>query len=303
MLFLADDATRLAGVISYFEPLVEQLRRAENLNDQLAMVWQLLTTLLDSTLAGRAPALAVFDELAEQNQAVGQFKQLYGNNERVQEFLNGADAAQLARVADIAERLRLPEHASVADALSQYPDALKLIIESGSDFLDRELVALQETGLSTNDVVHLLDLFEDIPLFRGTTDGFPGNDVLQRLGISPASIDPLVATIFALEGKAQGGDAIVLIATQRGLGNPAVDIGNVRRTLEREVQVDMLPLEFQSKASYAISVDRARQILSEMGVVELPNSIRPEDSVDYLRNTPRMTPEQIRDFFRRATEQ
>ncbi|MBF2049791.1 MAG: hypothetical protein IGS54_20895 [Elainella sp. C42_A2020_010] len=228
----------------------------------------------------------------------GGFNQFEGGLPTIEGLTDFAE--RFRRVSEVAEKL--DANADVANALVQYPDALKPILEAGSNFLDRELVALQETGLSTPDVVHLLDLFEDVPLFRGTTDGFPGNPGTQELGISPASIDPLIATIFALEGKGITGNGIVLIATQRGLGNPVVDTGNFRRVLEREVQVGMLPLEFQNKALHSISVDRARQILSEMGVAELPNSIGTGDTSEYLRNTPRMTPEQIYEFVRRAIE-
>ena len=56
----------------------------------------------------------------------------------------------------------------------------------------------------------------DIHLFRGTSEGFPGNSVLQRLGISPASVDPLVATIFAVESNTRGGNGILLFGSQRG---------------------------------------------------------------------------------------
>ena len=141
----------------------------------------------------------------------------------------------------------------------------------------------------------------DVYLFRGTTEGFPGNPALQRLKISPASIDPLVATIFALESKAMAGDAILAFGSRQGFDNPKIDLGNIRRSLEREVEVGLAPLDFLDKAPIKISVDKASQILREMGVADLPSFISTRSESTYLlENTPRLTPEQIAEFIDRA---
>ncbi|HEX8546706.1 MAG TPA: hypothetical protein VF691_07060, partial [Cytophagaceae bacterium] len=83
--------------------------------------------------------------------------------------------------------------------------------------------------------------------------------------------------------------------------NPAIDMGNVRRTLEREVQVGMPPLEFAEQAPYSISVERAREILKDMGIADLPQVIySTEDGRQLLESSSRLTPEQIKEFIRRA---
>nr|WP_255346718.1 RHS repeat-associated core domain-containing protein [Synechococcus sp. PCC 7336] len=170
-----------------------------------------------------------------------------------------------------------------------------------SDLDLSELTALRGAGLSDGEIARQLQLLGGTPLFRGTTRDFPGNPILQRLGISPASTDPLVATVFALEGKARGGDPIVLFGNAQDFGSPDINLGNVRRTLEREVAVGMSPSDFARNAPNSISADRARQILSELGVADLPPSIGSvQEATQILENTPRLTPEQILEFTRRA---
>ena len=164
---------------------------------------------------------------------------------------------------------------------------------------DTELAALRGAGLSDIEIGRQIELLGDIILFRGTTEGFPGHPALQRLGISPASTDPLVATVFALEGKAKGGNAVILFGTKQQLGNPAVDLGNVRRILEREVGVGLTPSDFARNAPNSVPVDKARQILSELGIADLPPSIQSTDEATrILKNTPRLSPEQILEFVR-----
>jgi hypothetical protein len=166
-----------------------------------------------------------------------------------------------------------------------------------------ELGALREAGLADMEIARQVELLGDVHLFRGTSEGFPGNPGLQRLGITPASTDPAVATIFALESRAKGGTPIVLFG-ERSAFEAGIDLGNggdVRRVLEREVQVNMSIPEFANAAPYQVSADTARQALKDMGVVDLPPRISDSQrATDLLRSTPRMTPEQIREFLSRV---
>jgi hypothetical protein len=166
----------------------------------------------------------------------------------------------------------------------------------------KDLAALKGAGLSDAEIARQVELMGDVYLFRGTTEGFPGHPALQKFGITPASVDPLVATVFGLEGKNKG-NAILSFGSRSSFESGAIDLGNVRRTLEREVQVDLLPSEFAKRAQGTISVDKARQILKDMGIADLPTSIRSfNDSTQILENTPRLTPEQIHEFLKRAAE-
>jgi filamentous hemagglutinin len=138
-------------------------------------------------------------------------------------------------------------------------------------------------------------------LFRGTTPGFPGNPVLQQFGITPASTDPLVATVFALEGRTIGGDAVVLTGGMRRFRAGDIDLGNVRASLEREVQVNMRPNQFEALASNSIPVDTARQVLNDMGVIKLPSTItNSHQATQILEGTARLTPAQIQEFLTRT---
>ena len=180
--------------------------------------------------------------------------------------------------------------------------------ESGPYFLasspisgvsDDEYTALIGTGLSESEISEQIELLGDIYVFRGTSEGFPGNPALERLGISPASVDPFVATVFGVESKTKGGNGVVLYGSQEGFGNPAVELGNVRRTLEREVSVGLTPTEFAAAAPNSISVDRARQILQEIGF-NIPSTLNSDEARNLLENTPKLSPKQIQEFINKA---
>jgi hypothetical protein len=134
-------------------------------------------------------------------------------------------------------------------------------------------------------------------LFRGTTEGYPGSPALQRLGVTPTSTDPAVATIFAVEAS-NFGKGVVQIAP-RGLV-PTIE-GNVLAALEAEIGVELLPLEFAKRAR-PVSVDVARGTLREMGI-DIPERIPDKAHLDAaLRSRSQMSAEQIREFQRRVQE-
>ncbi len=170
-----------------------------------------------------------------------------------------------------------------------------------SGLSSNQLAALRNAGLGDAEIALQIQTLGDVQLFRGTTPGFPGNPVLQQLGITPASTDPLVATVFALEGKAIGGNAVVLAGGMRKFAAGDIDLGNVRASLEREVQVNMQPSQFEAMAPNAIPVDTARQVLSDMGVAKLPPTITSsQQATQILEATSRLTPAQIQEFLVRA---
>jgi hypothetical protein len=69
------------------------------------------------------------------------------------------------------------------------------------------------------------------------------------------------------------------------------------------VQVNIPPIEFQRRAQHTIPVDKARRILKEMGVADLPASFpSTAAATEALENTPRLTPEQVQEFLRRAKQ-
>jgi hypothetical protein len=107
---------------------------------------------------------------------------------------------------------------------------------------------------------------------------------LQRIGITPASTDPVVATIFATESNNYG-RGVVQIATAQDLVGVKGGPGNVLAALEKEVAVAVSPLEFGA-------------ILQGIGV-STPPAVRGPAGVDaVLRSTPRLSPDQIEQFMR-----
>ena len=87
----------------------------------------------------------------------------------------------------------------------------------------------------------------------------------------------------------------------RNFGAGDIDLGNVRASLEREVQVNMQPSQFESAAPNSIPVDAARQALSDMGVAELPPTITSsQQATQILEATSRLAPAQIQEFLTRV---
>lgn len=140
------------------------------------------------------------------------------------------------------------------------------------------------------------------PLFRGTTEGYPGNPGLQAAGVTPTSTSPAVATVFGVQGS-QYGNGIVHIAVPGDIA--AVDIipGNVLAGSESELGVNMPPTQFANQASVTITVAQARSILSSMGV-NIPANITLQGTAltRYLESLPTLTPAQIQTFIQKATQ-
>jgi hypothetical protein len=222
--------------------------------------------------------------------------------ERAERLANGGldERSQLRLEAELADlKLQMATHERTLQAMDRDPGK-GFVAAERTPLSQKELTALREAGLSDAEITRQMELMGDIYLFRGTTEGFPGHPALQKFGITPASVDPLVATVFGLEGKNKG-NAILSFGSRSSFESGEIDLGNVRRTLEREVQVDLPPSEFQKRAQGTISVDRARQILKDMKIADLPASLRSfNDSTQILESTPRLTPEQINEFLKRA---
>jgi hypothetical protein len=137
---------------------------------------------------------------------------------------------------------------------------------------------------------------DSCPVFRGTTKGFEGSPGTQRVGVTPTSSDPGVATIFATHSQ-QFGDAVVQIATPEDIAGAETFPGYIAS--EAEVGVDMSPAEFASRASTEIPVGVARGILSRMGI-DIPSRIGIGDLSPVLENTPKLTPSQVAQFIEEA---
>lgn len=136
-------------------------------------------------------------------------------------------------------------------------------------------------------------------LFRGTSAGYPGNPGLQRIGITPTSTDPGVATVFATESATSHGNGVVHIAKPKDLIGvdifPAGNTSTALPAIEAEVGVGVAPAQFANKASITITAEQARSILANMGI-EVPAKISKGQITSTLESTIKLTPAQIQQF-------
>jgi len=132
-------------------------------------------------------------------------------------------------------------------------------------------------------------------LYRGTTAGWPGNDVLQELGFTPTTQDPLVATLFALDASRYG-RAVVQRCEMRtviGLIGPS----NNQWVVEREVKITVPPRVFEERyVAKTLPALRAREILAEMGFELAPVFADRDVFRRWLYDTPRLNNQEIGRF-------
>ena len=76
-------------------------------------------------------------------------------------------------------------------------------------------------------------------------------------------------------------------------------MGNVRKTLEREVSVGLTPTDFAAAAPNSITVDQAREILKEIGF-DVPSTLDSDMARKFLEETPKLSPQQVQEFVNRA---
>ncbi|MFJ2986222.1 beta strand repeat-containing protein [Collimonas sp. NPDC087041] len=141
------------------------------------------------------------------------------------------------------------------------------------------------------------------PLFRGTSPGYPGNPVLQELGITPTSTDPGVATVFATGSATTYGNGVVHIATSSDLAGvnilPAANTSSSFVGIEAEVAVGVPPTQFADTASVTITAAQARGILADMGI-NVPAYVPIGDVTNTLQSIPKLTPAQTQQFINAA---
>ncbi|HYD54658.1 MAG TPA: hypothetical protein VEA99_18640 [Gemmatimonadaceae bacterium] len=122
----------------------------------------------------------------------------------------------------------------------------------------------------------------------------------ERIGITPASTHPGVATLFGLE-SGNYGPGVVQIFTDADLAGVEIHPGNWLAEIEREVGVGLTPAQLAERASTVIDAREARAILAEMGL-DLPARVARGDQSDLCRSLRDMTQEEIDDFVRRARD-
>lgn len=119
------------------------------------------------------------------------------------------------------------------------------------------------------------------------------------MGISPASTNPAVATVFATEASQYGPGVVQTASTSVDLAGVPIEQGNVLAEIEREVAVEVPPAEFEQRAGTTISVEDSRRILADMGI-ETPYHVTKRSLSSDVSGIPDMTPEQVEAYVKNA---
>ena len=148
-----------------------------------------------------------------------------------------------------------------------------------------------------------IDLFENPGpyLFRGAlpTRHYAGS--YQGLGVTPTSVDPIVATLFACRYRMEGA-AIVLIARKDDFGDCLNGPNFGQFHYELAVNLDCNPAKFEQQCIVQVSVDQSLAVLRELGF-ELPPRLIDFDALrQALGMSPRMLSEQIAAFAKRCQQ-
>jgi hypothetical protein len=154
------------------------------------------------------------------------------------------------------------------------------------------------------DHKHHLDVFESggTYLYRGT---MPTKEFVEEYfgaGVTPTSIDPLVATLFAAKCRSEGTPIVILAEREKFKarldGPTCVTWANV----ELAVNIEIPPWDFEREAARIISLETSLQIFDQLGI-ELPTGLVGSGAVrQALFSSPRLTFEQRERYARLAME-
>lgn len=135
-------------------------------------------------------------------------------------------------------------------------------------------------------------------LFRGTSDGWPGNPATQRFQVTPTTTNPFIATLFAVE--CQRLSSGVVLACLKSDVEHLIGASNVLSEVEQEVVVDVAPAEFSRRfAHWKCEVTKARAVLLELGY-EVPEYIGDKNTLNtWVNDAPRLDDEVAIEFHRK----
>lgn len=136
-------------------------------------------------------------------------------------------------------------------------------------------------------------------LYRGTTKGWPGNEVLREERITCTTTDPLVAALFGVECRNHG-HAVILMARASafpGLVGPP----NIFEMIESAVNIMVPPEDFARRVERVLEVDEVLRILRDLGFGDVPIRIRDRSALQEAlfasyQAGDRLNDEQLLDF-------
>ncbi len=154
------------------------------------------------------------------------------------------------------------------------------------------------------DPTHHLDMFRSARrfLFRGTRTARSYGDTYTGNGVTPTSIDPIVATLYAARYRSEG-PAIFLIL-EKDAFKDRIDGPSVTSFagMELAVNLDVTPMKAEQEALKIVSVDDCLRIIREMGH-EMPEILRDLGALrEALRYSPRLSPDEVDFFSKQALE-
>ncbi|WP_394540515.1 putative Ig domain-containing protein [Lysobacter enzymogenes] len=172
-----------------------------------------------------------------------------------------------------------------------------------------EIDGLGAIGLQRENIQELINATNgDLYVFRGTraNAAIPGGEGSELVGITPVTIDPLRATIFALGREGMDGvPGSVFFGSKTELGIEMTK-GNTPfgapttplLQLEMEMGAPITPSAFAQRAPYNVSAQSSVNILNNMGL-NVQNSVT-GDLSNILRRHPPMSPAQVAEYIQHA---
>lgn len=109
-------------------------------------------------------------------------------------------------------------------------------------------------------------------LYRGTTQGWPGNQVLADQTITCTTTDPLVAALFGVECRNHGQG--VILAARQDVFLDFIGPPNHFQEIENAVNLLITPREFARRSELIREVDDVLKVLAEMGFDRMPVRLR-----------------------------
>jgi filamentous hemagglutinin len=189
-------------------------------------------------------------------------------------------------------------------AIGKVGNLVRLSKVGGVGIVAEEAALASRTALAGETGALARAAESEIPtLFRGTSEGFPGSPGLQKIGVTPTSTDPVVASVFATKSSNYG-KGVFHIATKESLQGVDIIPGNILSAAEREVGVAVTPTVFATeKTAVTITAQEARVILKEMGVT-VPEVVTEAgaDLTRLIESMPKLNTEQTQQFIKRAAE-
>ena len=147
------------------------------------------------------------------------------------------------------------------------------------------------------------DLFNGsgLYLFRGTLPSAAYATPYQGLGVTPTSIDPIVATLFACRYLMEG-PAVVLLALKADF-RELLDGPNLASfSHECAVNIELPPHEFESRCQHRVSAQDSHSVLDQLGY-RLPSKLPDLGALSQaLLQSGRMTLEDIVQYVERCRQ-